>query len=230
MAPCIATLTSQGSNATKPPVKRRVRRHKDEAQRLILDAAETLLRKFGSDAVSVRAVAAKVGLTDAAVNHHFGTRADLLEALLRHGGRRLKAELDAALLKWGETDRSASGLVTVLTNLYADGGYADLALRLHMSGWRDRGSGLLNDAVDVIHRQRINAAKQAGKRSPPLDETRFIVALVHQSLALDPLFGHEFRRSAGVNRASEPSRPQKKRLWTKLLAAMLAVPDTQGAR
>ena len=45
--------------ATKP----RIRRSRDESRQLILQAAEALLRQNGPDAVNVRAVAAKVGLT-----------------------------------------------------------------------------------------------------------------------------------------------------------------------
>ena len=147
----------------------------------MLEAAETLLRQNGPDAVNVRAVATSVGLTDAAVNHHFGTRQDLLEALLRHGGRRLKAELNAALLQWQRTDHSVQRLVEIIVDLYSDGGYAELALRLHLSGWRDRGAGLLSPVVDALHDMRLTAFAAAGKSRPSIFETQFIVGLMHQN-------------------------------------------------
>jgi len=203
--------------ATKP----RIRRSKDESRQLILEAAETLLRQNGPDAVNVRAVAAKVGLTDAAINHHFGTRQELLEALLRHGGRRLKAELNAALAQWQQTDHSIERLVEIIVDLYSDGGYAELALRLHLSGWRDRGAGLLSPVVGALHDMRLRAFAAAGKSRPSIFETRFIVGLMHQTLALDPLFGSAFRRSAGMERSEEPSRDQKKALWAALLRVLL---------
>src|SRR5438552_15301731 len=101
--------------------KQRIRRSKDESRQLILEAAEALLRQSGPDAVNVRAVASRVGITDAAINHHFGTRQELLEALLRHGGRRLKAELNAALEQWQQTDHSVERLVEIIVDLYSDG-------------------------------------------------------------------------------------------------------------
>lgn len=202
--------------------KHRIRRSKDESRQLILEAAETLLRQNGPDAVNVRAVATKVGLTDAAVNHHFGTRQDLLEALLRHGGRRLKAELNAALVQWQKTDHSVERLVEVIVDLYTDGGYAELALRLHLSGWRDRGAGLLSPVVDALHDMRLTAFTAAEKSRPSIFETQFIVGLMHQTLALDPLFGSAFRRSAGMARSEEPSRDQKKMLWGAILRVLLA--------
>lgn len=201
--------------------RQRIRRSKDESRQLILEAAETLLRQNGPDAVNVRAVATRVGLTDAAINHHFGTRQELLEALLRHGGRRLKTELNAALEQWQQTDHSVERLVEIIVDLYTDGGYAALALRLHMSGWRDRGAGLLNPVVDALHDMRLKAFAAAGKSRPSIFETRFIVGLMHQTLALDPLFGSAFRRSAGMERSEEPSRDRKKAVWGALLRGLL---------
>lgn len=201
--------------------KHRVRRSKDESRQLILDAAEALLRQNGPDAVNVCAVAARVGLTDAAVNHHFGTRQELLETLLRYGGRRLKDELNATLVQWQTTDHSVERLVDVIADLYADGGYAALALRLHLSGWRDRGAGLLSPVVEALHDMRHKAFAAAGKSCPPISETRFIVGLMHQTLALDPLFGPAFRRSAGMDRSDEPSREEKKKLWGAILQGLL---------
>jgi TetR/AcrR family transcriptional regulator, repressor for neighboring sulfatase len=208
--------------------RQRIRRSRDESRQLILEAAEALLRQNGPDAVNVRAVAAKVGLTDAAINHHFGARQDLLEALLRHGGRRLKAELNAALEQWRSADHSVERLVEVIANLYSDGGYAELALRLHLSGWRDRGAGMLSPVVAALHDMRLTAFAAAGKSRPSALETRFIVGLMHQTLALDPLFGTAFRRSAGMERADEPSRDQRKRLWGAMLRALLAADLAAG--
>jgi TetR/AcrR family transcriptional regulator, repressor for neighboring sulfatase len=212
--------TSERAHMTA--TKQRIRRSKDESRQLILEAAETLLRRNGPDAVNVRAVATKVGLTDAAVNHHFGTRQDLLEALLRHGGRRLKAELNAALVQWQKTDHSVERLVEIIADLYSDGGYAELALRLHLSGWRDRGAGLLSLVVDALHDIRLRSFATAGKSRPSIFETQFIVGLMHQTLALDPLFGSAFRRSAGVARSEEPSQDQKKILWSAIVRVLLS--------
>jgi len=114
--------------------QRRIRRSRDEARQLILAAAEQILRESGPEAVNVRAVAALVGLTDAAVNHHFGTRDELLETLLRHAGRRLKDALDAAAEQWKETGASVRQLVDIMADLYADGTHAELALRLYLAG------------------------------------------------------------------------------------------------
>mgnify|MGYP003646519274 FL=1 len=203
--------------ATKP----RVRRSKEEARALILEAAETLLRKGGSAAVTMRSVAASLDITDAAVSHHFGTRQDLLEALLHQGGRRLKEELNAALKEWQAEEPSIQSLVDIIADLYADGVYAELALQLHLSGWRDRGSGLLNSVVDELHTVRVKSFAARGKKPPSILETRFAVGMMHQTLALDPLFGEDFRRSAGISRNDKLTKKQRKEMWGAMLRAIL---------
>jgi len=49
----------------------------------ILDAAERLFLEEGLEGVSVRAVTAEAGTNVAAVNYHFGSKAELLRAMVR---------------------------------------------------------------------------------------------------------------------------------------------------
>jgi hypothetical protein len=130
--------------------------------------------------------------------------------------------LDAAAEQWKETGASVRQLVDIMADLYADGTHAELALRLYLSGWRDRGSGMLGAVVAALHDQKAKAFAAAGKVPPSMAEMQFMVGLLHQTLALDPLFGAAFRRSAGVKRVDEPTREQKKQAWTAMFEAMLA--------
>src|SRR3954462_11631934 len=120
------------------PAPEHVRRSRYEARRLILEAAEGLLVEGGPAAVQVRAVAERVGMTDAGVYHHFGSRQNLLVALLRHGGRRLRQAVEEAVADWAGSDDDLTALVAAIASLYAEG-YAQLAVALHAAGWRDRG-------------------------------------------------------------------------------------------
>ncbi|MBF6301274.1 TetR/AcrR family transcriptional regulator [Nocardia amamiensis] len=175
----------------------RVRRKPDDAKRIILEAAGKLLATGGPAAVQVRAVAAEIGVSDAAVNHHFGTRDQLLEALLRFGGTKLKTELHAVLGAWTDRPIDPAELVHALSALYADG-YAELALALHRSGWRDTGSGLLDQVVDRLHAQACESCVALGRTPPTREAIQLTVAALHQAVAMEPLFGDEFRRSAGL--------------------------------
>ncbi|MFC6884363.1 MULTISPECIES: TetR/AcrR family transcriptional regulator [Actinomadura] len=185
----------------------RVRRDPEEARRLILEAAERLLATGGVAAVQVRAVAARVGVTDAAVNHHFGNRDRLLQALLRHGGVRLKQRLE----KVGGDD--VEQIVGSLAAVYADG-YAELALALHRSGWRDSGSGMLAPVVDAL----CERARAEGRARPDRRRVQLAVAALHQGVALDPVVGAEFRRSAGLTDATSA---ETLAWWTQAMIRML---------
>jgi AcrR family transcriptional regulator len=184
---------------------------------LILDAAAQLLVEGGPEAVRVRAVAERVGITDAGVNHHFGGRDDLLVALLRHGGRRLRAAVEGAVDGWATDKADLPSLVETIAAVYRDG-YAELAVALHAAGWRDSGGGLLEPVVQALQ----SARRHSGVR-PDLEETRLAVAALHQALALDPVYGSAFRRSAGIDaRAARNASPQL-RWWTKVLGDALRI-------
>ncbi|GGT86151.1 TetR/AcrR family transcriptional regulator [Streptomyces violascens] len=196
----------------------RVRRTPDEAKRLILEAAGRLLAAGGPAAVQVRAVAAEVGVSDAAVNHHFGTREQLLSALLRFGGTKLKSQLHAVLGALTKGPADPAELVRLLAALYADG-YAELALALHQSGWRDTGSGMLDEIVDRLHAQAQADCAATGRTPPTREAIQLTVAALHQAVATEPLFGGEFRRSVGLDAAA---RDRMLDWWTETLRATVA--------
>lgn len=192
---------------------RRTRRPPEEARRLILDAAAALLAEGGVAAVQVRAVAARVGMTDAGVTHHFQSRDNLLHELLRHGGRQLTAAVQDVLSSWLGTDLLE--LVESLAGLYRQG-YGELAAALHAAGWRDHGSGMLDPVVDALHRLRPPGAS--------IEDTRLAVAALHQAVALEPLYGSAFRRSAGLTGAAASDPTAQLRWWTRQLRLALDLP------
>jgi len=146
-------------------------------------------------------------MTDAGVNHHFGTRDRLLEALLRHGGRTIRAGVAEVLGSWLDRGADLGELVDALAAFYRRG-YGELAVALHAAGWRDDGSGMLDPVVDALHALRPDAA------DIPVEDTRLAVAALHQALATESLYGPAFRRSAGLTgRAATTPAPQL-RWWT----------------
>ena len=69
----------------KPPARTRVRRgHEGDAERLraeLIDATLALFAEGGLDAVSVRAVAARVGVSPMTTYRYFANKAELLGGL-----------------------------------------------------------------------------------------------------------------------------------------------------
>lgn len=179
------------------PVKRR-RLEASEARALILGAAERLLAARGPDGVHVKTVATAVGLTDAAVHHHFKSREGLLAELLKHAARSLKAEVRRAVEHFGEGEPDLARVGELFSKWYDHRGYARLALWTSLSGWKDRGSGMLTELVDGLHRARTRAAERAGGSAPELASTRYVVALFHTLVTAEPLFGDAVRRSVGL--------------------------------
>ncbi|MEV6417913.1 helix-turn-helix domain-containing protein [Kribbella sp. NPDC051718] len=192
----------------------RIRRTPEEARLLILEAAAGLLAEGGVGAVQVRAVAARVGMTDAGVTHHFQSRENLLRELLRHGGRQLRGALDETLGAWLEKGADLFELVESLAGLYRKG-FGELAVALHAAGWRDRGSGMLDPVVEALQRLRSAGAS--------IEETRLAVAALHQAMATEPLYGSAFRRSAGLVGQQASDSTEQLRWWTRQLQLALEI-------
>ena len=196
----------------------RRRRSPAEARSEILDSATDLLAEGGVAAVTVRAVAARVGMTDAGVGHHFGGRDELLHALLRHGGRALRAEVEHATSAWLDGPADLEGLIASLAAVY-EAGFAELALALHGAGWRERGVGLLEPVVDALQARRPDGTGDA--------ETRVAVAALHHALATEPAFGSAFRRSAGLSGRAAVDPVATRAWWVRALVATLALDETR---
>jgi AcrR family transcriptional regulator len=64
-------------------VRRTQSQRRSEAERRVLDAAITLIAQHGSRAVSLAQVGEAAGFSRGIVNHHFGSRERLLEAVVR---------------------------------------------------------------------------------------------------------------------------------------------------
>lgn len=97
--------------------------HNDRRQ-VILDAALSLADEKGLDAVSMRAVAQRAGLTAMALYPHVGSKAELLDAML---GR-------------------------LLSQMLRDGtGGADAAPEAESSGWQERLRSLAHSARKLTH-------------------------------------------------------------------------------
>lgn len=131
----------------------------------ILQAARATLLAGGTAGTSTRAVAERAGVPLSLVHYHFGSKHDLLAAVLEHENEVLLArqrELYAAPGRLAEKWRTAcafldedigSGYVRVLWELWA-AGLADQALaerwRSAMGGWRELLEAVVADWADEL--------------------------------------------------------------------------------
>ncbi|MGA9278530.1 TetR/AcrR family transcriptional regulator [Ilumatobacter sp.] len=193
----------------------RRRRTPETARSEILEAASKLLSTGGVAAVQVRAVASLVEMTDTGVNHHFGNREGLLDALLRHGGRKVRQAVEGSARATGEGQIDLRQIIDALSHVYSNG-YAELAVSLHAAGWRDDGVGILEPIVMALHRRRADPAAD-------IDETRHAVAALHAAIALDPIYGEAFRASAGISSPNTDEPGRTKQWWEHHLARSLGI-------
>jgi AcrR family transcriptional regulator len=193
------------------PARRRRRLSAEAAKRRILEAAEKRLIEGGPDAVRVQSLARDLGLTDAAIHHHFGDREGLLEALLHFGGRRLREGVEAAIAASPGSELDVRALIDGVLTVLEGSGYSWLALWLWASGWRDRGSGLFDDVAAAIDRRRRPRARGPGPAAPPREDSRFLAAWLALTLMAEPLFGGPARRS--VSLAGDAETTRRFRAW-----------------
>lgn len=175
--------------ATTQP-RRRVRRTPDDAKRLILDTGERHLLDGGPDAVRVQVVAAELGITDAAVHYHFGSRQELVEAVIRRAGRRLRDDLTATVAAWQADELDLGALVERLRATMEDEGQSRLTAWMVLTGWRPEGRGLLRPVAEAVHDRRSQRV--------PVDDTMFAIALLGLVAWGNSLMGDPWRRSVGL--------------------------------
>ena len=75
--------------------KRKADYHHGNLRRALIDAAVSAIAKHGVDALNLRQLAARAGVTPGAPYHHFTDREELLAAIAEEGFGRLGAELIA---------------------------------------------------------------------------------------------------------------------------------------
>jgi AcrR family transcriptional regulator len=183
----------------------RIRRSAEDARRQILEAAERRLVAGGPDAVRVQTVARDVGITDPAVHYHFGNREGLLEALLRHCGRRLRDDLTTVASRWNAESLDMRELVDLMNESYDRRQYARLTAWMRLSGWQARGSGMLSAHAEALHSARTAQADTAWGPGPSVEDTLFVLALVNLVVWAEALIGDSTMRMVGLptDRATE---------------------------
>jgi AcrR family transcriptional regulator len=156
----------------------RVRRSREAARQAILDAAEAIMLAEGPDAVTVTRVAEAVGVTDAAVHYHFGSRMGLIRALLRHAGRGLVRAIVKAT-RPADQRLDLAAVSAAMRQAYATDGGAQMAVWLQLAGWRPQGTGMLSP---LVARAEAAGGRDARRLLALLSAAHMGVALLGEAL------------------------------------------------
>ena len=119
----------------------------DESRTAAVEAARTLLIEMGPQAVTLKAVAGRIGRTHANLLHHFGSASGLQKALARHLSTTVCATIADAVLAQRAGHGSAREIVDLTFDAFDKEGAGALASWMLLSGNEDA----LDPIVDSIH-------------------------------------------------------------------------------
>lgn len=158
-----------------------------------LDAAQSLLVENGPQAVTLKAVASRIGRTHANLLHHFGSAYELQQALIaRMAGVITSSIRDAVRRQRQSPDPNPQEVVDLAFDAFDAGGAGALASWMILSGNEDA----LDPILTAIHDLVDELAAEHQDARPIQDET---LTLVLMALG-DALLGGALARALGVPR------------------------------
>lgn len=128
------------------PITRRRLSHTASRQ-MALEAARQLLTEAGPQAVTLKAVATRIGRTHANLLHHFGSAADLQRALAAYLTESVCEQIAEKIAAAPPEERNMREIVDLTFDAFGQGGAGALASWMLMTGNDDA----LDPIVDAIH-------------------------------------------------------------------------------
>lgn len=165
-----------------------------ESRDAALDAARALLVEDGPQAVTLKAVAARIGRTHANLLHHFGSAAGLQRALIASMADRIVGRIGEAVLRARAGDQDPREVVELTFDAFDQGGAGALASWMILSGNEDALDPILNAIHDLVDEL---VESHDSKDLPIHEET---LQLVLMALG-DALLGGPMAKALGLPRA-----------------------------
>ncbi|WP_174286006.1 TetR/AcrR family transcriptional regulator [Sphingomonas bacterium] len=175
------------------PVSTRRRLSPGESRDAALDAARSLLVEHGPQAVTLKAVAARIGRTHANLLHHFGSAAGLQKALIARMAQGIVGTIGAAVLRTRAGDQDPGEVVDLTFDAFGKGGAGALASWMILSGNEDA----LDPILTAIHDLVDELAEGHSESERPIHEET--LQLVLMALG-DALLGAPMARALGLPR------------------------------
>ena len=125
----------------------RKRLTQEESRTAAVEAARALLIELGPQAVTLKAVAARIGRTHANLLHHFGSAAGLQKELARYLAVTICATIEAAVLASRAGQGTAREVVDLTFDAFGKEGGGALASWMLVNGNEDA----LDPIVEAIH-------------------------------------------------------------------------------
>ena len=164
-----------------------------ESRDAALEAARALLLEAGPQAVTLKAVAARIGRTHANLLHHFGSAAGLQKALAASIAGTVTAEIGAAVLRARSGDQDPREVVDLTFDAFGKGGAGALASWMILNGNEDA----LDPILEAIHRLVDEISADAGVEPQLLREETLQLTLMALG---DALLGGPMARAVDLPR------------------------------
>ena len=161
----------------------------EQSRSAAIKAARQLLLSEGPQAVTLKAVAAKIGRTHANLLHHFGSAAGLQAALAQSISNRVCAGIETAVQRARAHEADPIEIVDRVFDAFGKEGAGALAAWMILSGNRDA----LNPVLEAIH-QLVDHLR-AGHEEGPVAETTLWMVLLATG---DSLLGPEMAAALGL--------------------------------
>jgi AcrR family transcriptional regulator len=126
----------------------RKRLSQEESRQAALEAASAILVEAGPQAVTLKAVSARIGRTHANLLHHFGSAAGLQRALAEHHAERICQKIGETVFAMRGGEVTPRDLVDLIFDTFDRSGGGALAAWMLLSGNEDA----LNPVMRAIHR------------------------------------------------------------------------------
>jgi AcrR family transcriptional regulator len=170
---------------------KRTRLSPEESRSAAIEAARVLLLDQGPQAVTLKAVAAKIGRTNANLLHHFGSAAGLQGELARSIADSVSASIAEAVerARAGETD--ARDIVDRTFDVFDREGAGALAAWMILTGNRDALNPILDAIRDLVSQLSVDHEERHVAEST--------LALVLNALG-DSLLGSPIAETLGLPR------------------------------
>lgn len=161
----------------------------EESRAIALEAARDLLIEAGPQAVTLKAVAARMGRTHANLLHHFGSAAELQGALAGTIAAQVCETIAGVVMKARQGEAEPGKVVEITFDAFDQQGVGGLCTWMIMSGNRDA----LNPILDSIHNlmDRLSEGEEDGLMR---EETLTLVLLAMG----DALLGEPMARALGL--------------------------------
>jgi AcrR family transcriptional regulator len=180
----------------------------EQARLRILDAAERRLREVGPEGLRLQELAKDLGISHPAILHHFGSREELVQAVVVRAVAGLHVDLiqSFASMLGNAKAVAAEEVLHRVAQTLTDRGQARLIAWLILSGREppELGSEVrLRKVVEGAHAFRRARSQRSDLE---LADTAFIVELCAFALLGDAVFGERLRRLEGAAVGTQASR------------------------